>query len=83
MYIAFQAEFTKNYGHRNDKWAEEVRMRVWNCHDLVASETHYHITIMECIVLNKDEKGSNATTVCGLYVMQSNKILIFFANEFN
>ena len=49
--------------HRNHKWADEVKMRVLDCHDLVASEARYHITCTERFSLNNDQKSSNATTV--------------------
>ena len=53
----------KTCDQRNDKWAEEVRMRVLDRHDLVAPESHYNITCIESFLLNKDRKSSNATTV--------------------
>ena len=33
-------------------------MRILDCHDLVASEAHYHITCIERFSLNKDQKSS-------------------------
>ena len=28
---------------RNDKWAEEVRIRALDCHDFVVAEARYHL----------------------------------------
>ena len=38
-------------------------MRVLDCHDLVASEAHYHITCIQGFSLNKDQNSGDATTV--------------------
>ena len=45
----------KTCDQRNDKWAEEVRMRVLDRHDLVAPESHYNITCIESFLLNKEQ----------------------------
>ena len=61
--LPFKQSVLKTFDQRNDKWAEKVRMRVLDCHDLVASEPRYHITCIERFSLNKDQKASNASTV--------------------
>ena len=38
-------------------------MSVLDCHDSVASDACYHITCIEHVSLNKDQKSTNATTV--------------------
>ena len=38
-------------------------MRVLDCHDLVVSEAHYHITCIQGFSLNKDQNSGDATTV--------------------
>ena len=61
--LLFKQSVLKTCDQRNDKWAEEVRMRVLDCHDLVALEARYHITCIERFSRNKDQKSSNTTTV--------------------
>ena len=61
--LPFKQSVLKTFDQRNDKWAEKVRMKVLDCHDLVASEPRYHITCIERFSLNKDQKTSNASTV--------------------
>ena len=38
-------------------------MRALDCNDLVASEARYHITCIESLPLNKDQKTSTGSTV--------------------
>ena len=53
--LPFKQSVVKTCNQRNDKWVEEVRMRVLDRHDLVASEACLHITCIECFSLNKDQ----------------------------
>ena len=62
--LSFKQSVLKTCNERNDKWAEEVRMRVLNCHGLVASEAHYHITL-----LIKIKRAVMQPELDGLYVI--------------
>ena len=59
----FKQSVLKTFHQRNDKWVEEVRVRVLDCNALVASEARYHITFIKRFSLNKYQKSSNASTV--------------------
>ena len=56
-------------------------MRVLDCQDLVALEACYRITCIGRFSLNK--RAVMQPQLNGLYVMQSKKVLIFFANALN
>ena len=44
--LPFKQSSLKTCDEINDKWTEEVRMRVLDCHDFVASKARYHSTFI-------------------------------------